>query len=403
MRANLRTCSITVLLSKGCSAVIAGVLLMWLTIPQSEARAVPFTTDAQQFSKRITNQDVVDMVSFGLSDDVIIDKIHATTRADFDTSITGLRALKAARVSDAVIRVMINPTAKPMVKSTDDAALLTPEVGVYIVRDSRQTEVPPEIVNWQTGGVLKTHASLGIVKGDVNGKVMRGRSSTRTTSPVEFLIRTPEGTSVEEYQLLRLHEKSNRREFRSVTGGVLHVSGGAQRDEVAFEAQKAGNRVWKIVIGSLPNGEYGFLPPGVASASISASGKMYTFGVIEGNRSLESLNTDQNQESAAGDTAGASTSAALTMPALGISTRDGNDGAEIIQIAHGSAAELSGMHVHYVINAVDGKRVRSMSELEAALANRTSGGTVRIGYMFHSNLGWMPGAEKVLTLEAQGK
>jgi hypothetical protein len=35
----------------------------------------------------------------------------------------------------------------------------------------------------------------------------------------------------------------------------------------------------------LPNGEYGFLPPGVFSASISASGKMYTFGVAEDSES----------------------------------------------------------------------------------------------------------------------
>jgi hypothetical protein len=253
------------------------------------------TCVGQQLSKRMTNQDVIDMVSLGLPDDVVIDKIHAVTASDFDTSVPGLRALKAGKVPDAVIRIMVNPASVANVApvgaraaSSDDPAS-PPEVGVYTVHDGRLRDVQPEIVNWQTGGVLKSHASLGIVKGDVNGKVMGGKSPTRT-SHLEFLIKTPEGTSVEEYQLLRLHQKGNRREFRSVTGGILHVSGGAQRDEVAFQPEKVGTRVWRIVLRGLPNGEYGFLPPGVASASISASGKMYTFGVTAENRTQASRN-----------------------------------------------------------------------------------------------------------------
>ena len=236
---------------------------------------------------KMTNQDVIDMVSLGLSDDVVIDKIHAVTQSNFDTTVPGLRALKAAKVSDAVIRIMINPSSvanSALVSGTSAAtnndATSPSEVGVYLVHNGKVSEVQPEIVNWQTGGVLKSHASLGIVKGDVNGKVMGGKSPNRT-SHLEFLIKTPEGTSVEEYQLLRLHQKGNRREFRSVTGGILHVSGGAQRDEVAFQPEKIGNRVWRIVLRNVPDGEYGFLPPGIASASISASGKMYTFGVAE--------------------------------------------------------------------------------------------------------------------------
>ena len=82
------------------------------------------------------------------------------------------------------------------------------EAGVYVVLKEQLVEVRPEIVNWQTGGVLKTHATLGIVKGDVNGKIMRAESIIRVSSAAEFIIKTSEGSSVEEYQLLRLHEKT---------------------------------------------------------------------------------------------------------------------------------------------------------------------------------------------------
>jgi hypothetical protein len=78
-----------------------------------------------------------------------------------------------------------------------------------------------------------------------------------------------------------LYEKENRREFRATTGGVIHSSGGAEPNAVSFEPEKVGDRVWRIVLKGLAKGEYGFLPPGVSSASLSASGKMYAFGVIE--------------------------------------------------------------------------------------------------------------------------
>lgn len=77
-------------------------------------------------------------------------------------------------------------------------------------------------------------------------------------------------------------------------------------------------------------------------------------------------------------------------------------GAEIVKIDPDSAADRAGLHVGNVINSVDGKRVRSATDLAAALSNRILGSKVRLSYMFHTNLGWMPGTEKVLTLEAQG-
>jgi cobalamin biosynthesis Co2+ chelatase CbiK len=68
---------------------------------------LPMGSAAQQLSKRLSNQDVMEMVALGLSDSVIVDKIHATEETDFDTGIAALRAFKAAGVSDAVIRAMI--------------------------------------------------------------------------------------------------------------------------------------------------------------------------------------------------------------------------------------------------------------------------------------------------------
>jgi hypothetical protein len=103
------------------------------------------------------------------------------------------------------------------------------------------------------------------------------------------LIKTQEGTSVTEYQLLRLYRKGNRREFRAWTGGIIHAKGGAERTAILFRPEKIGTRVWRIRLSGFQGGEYGFLPPGVAASSIAASGKIYAFGITGEDRDQSSL------------------------------------------------------------------------------------------------------------------
>jgi len=59
--------------------------------------------------KPLSNDDIIQMVSLGIGDDVIIEKIRSATTTNFDTSIDGLKLLKGAKVGDAVLKVMINP------------------------------------------------------------------------------------------------------------------------------------------------------------------------------------------------------------------------------------------------------------------------------------------------------
>ena len=82
---------------------------------------------------------------------------------------------------------------------------------------------------------------------------------------------------------MRLREKSDAREFRTVTGGILHVSGGATRDLVPFEGKKIASRTFLIMLPNLGAGEYGFLAPGAQFSSHASAqlGKMYTFRLLE--------------------------------------------------------------------------------------------------------------------------
>jgi hypothetical protein len=140
----------------------------------------------------------------------------------------------------------------------------------------------PEVVNWKTGGVLKSMATAGVVKGDINGHLEGAGSKNDTVTPVDVTIYAPEGVAITEYQLIHLHVEKDSREFRTVTGGIMHVKGGATRDLVPFDGKKVASRTYRISLPHLPAGEYGFLPPGAVGSSNGASiGKLYTFHVIE--------------------------------------------------------------------------------------------------------------------------
>jgi len=231
-------------------------------------------------------------VKAGLGDDTIISMIKSQP-GSYAVDVDAVIELKKAGVSEKVINAMIEknkansapPAAAPAPSvSTSTASPLVDEVGVYYKdKDYRWVEMLPEVVNWKTGGFLKSLATEGLVKGDLNGHVQGKASHYSLNTPLDFLIYMPEGVAITEYQLLRLRQTGDSREFRSVTGGVVHSSGGAQRDEVEFQSKKIAPRMYEVVLGdNVKNGEYGFLPPGaVSSSNMASSGKMYTFHVIE--------------------------------------------------------------------------------------------------------------------------
>jgi hypothetical protein len=250
----------------------------------------------------LTNETIVKMVKAGLGEDVILTTIKSQP-AKYATGADDLIALKSAGVSDKVIAAMIErmsasgaaaptaaPAPAPMAAPAPAATAPSPadvpaikEVGVYYKKGGAWADLPPEIVNFKTGGVLKTIGTAGIVKGDVNGHVNGEHSRTGVKTPVEILVYTPEGIAIEEYQLLRLREQKDSREFRTVTGGVMHVSGGATRDLVPFESKKIAPRTFEIVLPNLGSGDYGLLPPASSDPTASSGriGKIYSFRIIE--------------------------------------------------------------------------------------------------------------------------
>jgi hypothetical protein len=240
----------------------------------------------------MTNDSVIKLAKAGISDDLIISSINSKP-GNYDTSADGMIALKTAGVSDKVVSAIVLKASRatapaPVAASPASASALPPgidEVGVYYQdKSGAWVALMPEVVNFKTGGFMKRLATDGIVKGDVNGHLEGPHAKTATTLPVTFAVYVPEGTAITEYQLLRLRASGgNAREFRSVTGGVVHSSGGATRDLVEFESTKLAPRVYQITLKQdAGKGEYGLLPPGaVSSSNMASGGKMYTVSVAE--------------------------------------------------------------------------------------------------------------------------
>jgi hypothetical protein len=250
-------------------------------------------------------EDVIKLAKAGLGEDIILQQIKKKNRP-FDLTTDQLIALKTANVSDRIVAFMLDPSqpeipaAAPvelapfhapqlLEPQTEAPAVAVPvpipsepalpgEVGVYTRKQNQWTEVAPEIVYWKTGGALKAIATAGVLHGDVNGRVLGVSAHNTFATPLELLIVAPEGVVMAEYQLIRLRPNKDSREFRSVTGGVLHSQSGTFRDMINFDSKKLASRVYQVTFPSSAGpGEYGLLPPG----SNNGSGKIYSFRITE--------------------------------------------------------------------------------------------------------------------------
>jgi len=259
---------------------------------------------AQESAKRLTNQDVISMASLGLSDDVIIAKIRSVSGSDglnFDTSVDGLKSLKEAKVSDSVVKAMINPALPPTVvvsgaPMTPDPNLPPPEVGVYwkdgptfaLVqgRTLTQQKAGGRVASIFTNGIRSEHWDA-VVEGSISANLVKDRR------PV-FYLYVPDGDTSADYVLLSLEKKSDHREFQVGSfGGITGGKAGIKKEkQILFRAEHAGIRVYKVTLDSdLKPGEYAFFLGTGAQSNMSggdlgasrsggnATGKIYDFSI----------------------------------------------------------------------------------------------------------------------------
>jgi hypothetical protein len=222
------------------------------------------------------------MVKAGLGTDLIVQTVQ-TQPGKYALDADSLIGLKQAGVPEPVISAMMNRARRQITNVEAQPVVLADvnEPGVYYKdRLGRWTLMETEIVHIKSGGFVKSTLTHGIIKEDRNGVVNGRESKLVLTRPIEFMIYTPEGVTAEEYDLLLFRLNSKDREFRTLTGGIIHSTGGAQRDEVAFRPVKTAPHAYTFTLGKdTPGGEYGILPPG--TGNVTNGGKIYTFAITE--------------------------------------------------------------------------------------------------------------------------
>lgn len=268
------------------------------------------TQDTASSHKRFSNQDVIEMVKLGLSDDVVIAKIRTASAAGadsftFDTGVDALKTLKESNVSDAVIKAMINPAPPPAAVTvissstpvTLDPNLPPPEVGIYWKNGAKFTLVEGQAVtNTKAGGKAGSFFTNGLrnqhwdatISGPVSKNIVRERRPT-------FYFYVPDGSDSSDYVLISLNKKSDHREFQigsfgGITGGK---SGVKSEKEHPFHAEHMGIRIYKVTLDmDLRPGEYAFFmgtgqgntmagAHGGNRSGGSASGRVYDFSIPE--------------------------------------------------------------------------------------------------------------------------
>jgi hypothetical protein len=271
------------------------------------------------FAQQAMNNDaIIKLAKAGLSEDVIITTINASP-GTYDTSATGLIALKSAGVTDRVIAAIVvkssgaaAPSPAPAAAPSVAAAGTNPddpsaphEAGIYVYNDnapagSKMLMLEPNVyTQGKTGGVFTSAVTYGIAKIKMKA-VLRGAHANARVSdaqPVFYFYFEQQsaglsqsstifgGTSTpNEYTLLKFDIKGDTRETVIGKANAFGASGGTDdKAVVAFTYSKLRPGVYKVVLsGSLQPGEYGFISSG-GSVAIGPMGgttnsRVFDFG-----------------------------------------------------------------------------------------------------------------------------
>jgi hypothetical protein len=215
-----------------------------------------------------------------------------------------LKSLKAASVSDLVIKVMINPAPPPapVIAGASpisvDPNLPPPEVGVYWRDQGKFMRIQGQAVtNTKTGGKAGSLFTNGLrnqhwdatIEGHTSRNIIRDRQ------PI-FYLYVPDGNDSSDYLLIKLNKKSDHREFQIGSfGGITGGKSGVQKEkEIPFRAEHVGIRMYKVTLADedLKPGEYAFFMGTGQSNTMagahggnrsggSASGRVWDFTIPE--------------------------------------------------------------------------------------------------------------------------
>lgn len=261
----------------------------------------------QSAAKKMTNQDVKDLVAIGLSGSVIVDKIHAAELTDFDTSVAALKDLKASNVPDDVIGAMINPhpgkTAPPEKAGDPNDPNAQHDPGIYMYAKDRNgiemTLLEPTVYSeGKSGGVFASAMTYGIAKMKWKAVVRGAHADVKSgDAGMVFyfyfedksagLSHSSFGTTTpNEFTLVKFDVKKETRETVVMKANAFGASSGTdEKANTGFTFTKIRPGVYKVVPNApLAPGEYCFLSAsgfgGTFGAGAAGANRLFDFAVL---------------------------------------------------------------------------------------------------------------------------
>jgi hypothetical protein len=294
--------------------VVCAALVCLVCVVSPSARA----------AEALTNESVIEMVKLGLGEPVIIKKIKSGPTA-FDTGISGLKALKQAGVSDAVIEAMMSATeaAEQAASASAAAAAARPawvpkKPGIYMDRGAsgdtpalERIEPTSYEIDQDSGFATRMFAGA---KTKTRIRIIGASSATTIPSaepafyfvfdsskekPAEQAPATDpmsqamammtqmqggqSATSPKQFALVKLEKKKNSREFVAGAYSGFGAQSGVEDDAVVqFDFDEVGEGIYRIQARTpLGPGEYCFYfvspNPKGASAFAGSPNSLYDF------------------------------------------------------------------------------------------------------------------------------
>lgn len=288
-----------------CVVMLSGFTMLG---KQSSARkAVP---------KLLSVDQVIAMVKAGLSDDVIITKLRKEDHP-FDLGSDDLIGLKNANVSDAVVKVMMDPKSTPATapqptivspgiagfmnatgvrasgatplpgsSATGDPndPMVAHDSGIYLYSKDRNGKFQMTVLERaaytgaKTGGALASAFTYGMKKVKTKAVISGQKSSIRIAdaTPIFYfyfddkqagLGKTNFGvgnlSNPNQFALLRLEVKGSGRETTIGSYSSLGSSSGEDtKAMVQFKSERIRQGLYKVTVESIAEGEYCFMSSG---------------------------------------------------------------------------------------------------------------------------------------------
>ncbi len=236
----------------------------------------------------MSNDSVIKMVKAGLSDEIIIATVNAQP-GQYDTSVSGLVALKQTGVDDRVTAALISraasltsgsqaspagpPPSTAEAGTNPDDPKAPHEAGIYFFNQNaagpKMTELEPSVyTQGKTGGMFATAMTYGIAKAKTKAVLRGAHANARLTDPKTVFYFYFEqqaaglsqasspfgGTSTpNEYTLLKFDLKNDSRETVIGKFNAYGASGGTdEKAVVAFSYEKLRPGVYKVTINNPP-------------------------------------------------------------------------------------------------------------------------------------------------------